>query len=209
MSTDPAPDAPPERPDSHTDRKAPDKSFPVALLLGLLILVVGGIGILAYLAPEGPEERVTLEPGDPLPDFELPSLDGRTVSRADLEELDGPVILNFWATWCKPCLREIPALRRLHQLGAAEVVSIALDDGGEAVVRPFVEEERIEYPVLLAESDLLYQRFDSLSIPYTLVLDDDLRIRSIHRAVVSERTLEKDLADARRPWQADAGGDAG
>lgn len=130
--------------------------------------------------------------GSELPSFELKSLGGKEISSEDLRG-KRPVILNFWATWCGPCRFEMPVLGELHKSGGVQVISIAVDDAGAEVVAPFVQKEGIPYEVLLGDSGTL-QRYGAFSIPYTLVLDGDLKVRSIHRALVSQRQLERDLA---------------
>jgi thiol-disulfide isomerase/thioredoxin len=149
------------------------------------------------LASCAPEPR-RVEIGRRLPPFELPSLQGGTVASDDLAG-DRPVLINFWATWCSPCLREIPALQELHATGGVDVVSINLDtldalDDGE--VREFVQSHGIEYEVLRGEISTLTS-YGSTSIPYTLVLDGDLTVRFIHQVTVSRSTLERDLSAAR------------
>lgn len=130
--------------------------------------------------------------GAELPSFELPLLSGKELSSEDLRGKK-PVVINFWATWCGPCRLEMPALQELHRSGGARVVSIAVDDDGAAVVAPFVQKEGIPYEVLIGDSGTL-QRYGAFSIPFTLVLDGDLKVRSIHRSLVSQRQLERDLA---------------
>ena len=155
-----------------------------ALVVALLVPGFTGCG--------GKKEGGEVEVGLELPAFELQTLAGKSF---DSEELRGnkPVVLNFWATWCGPCRLEMPTLQELHKNGGARVVSIAVDDAGAEVVKPFVLKEGIPYEVLLGDSGTL-QRFGAFSIPYTLVLDGDLKVRSIHRALVSQRQLERDLA---------------
>lgn len=154
-------------------------------------LVVLGCLLMATLAcgPKAPEK---VEIGGHLPAFTLTGLNGQAISS---ESLKGgkPVILNFWATWCGPCRLEMPALQELHRGGGARVLSIAVDDDGAAVVQPFVQKQGLDYPVLIGDSATL-QRYGGFALPYTLILDGDLRVHSIHRAVVSQRTLERDLA---------------
>lgn len=133
--------------------------------------------------------------GAPLPPFELPRLDGGTLASDDLAG-DGPVVVNFWATWCGPCIKEIPALSDLHASGDVRVVSINIDSGDEADVREFVQRHGIEYDVLRSGVSMV-GRYGSSSIPYTLVLDGDLNVRSLHRVAVSASTLERDVQAAR------------
>src|SRR5690242_15141559 len=70
------------------------------------------------------------------PEFSLPALDGGTLKSSSLK--GKVVILNFWATWCHPCLNEIPVLKDLSARSKATVIGIALDQDGAAVVKPFV-----------------------------------------------------------------------
>ncbi len=154
---------------------------PTALMLGLLALALGS----CFPAPRNADVQVGL----PIPEFELTSLDGETVSSHSYAGT--PVVLNFWATWCSPCVREIPTLQKIERDSTARVVSIALDKGGGGEVRPFAERHGIDYPVLLGDSALL-RRYNGRAIPYTLVLDASLRIVRMHRGLVSLRTLERD-----------------
>lgn len=151
------------------------------------------LGLLAGSCWRGPlhdDVRV----GSPIPDFSLPALDGRMVTSDSLS--GSPVVLNFWATWCRPCLKEIPTLNAIAGGSSARVVTIAIDDGGAGVVEPFVAKHGIDYTVLLGDKEL-FQRFNGWAIPYTLVLDSSLRIVSLHRGYVSLRSLERDLRRAR------------
>ena len=131
--------------------------------------------------------------GGPIPEFRLPALDGQMVSSDSY--LGSPVVLNFWATWCRPCLKEIPTLNALARGSSARVVTIAIDEGGASVVEPFVERHGIDYTVLLGDKEV-FQRFNGWAIPYTLVLDASLRVVSFHRGYVSLRSLERDLRRA-------------
>jgi len=95
-----------------------------------------------------PEPRTIPET---LPDFALPGLDGRSHG---LSEWKGrPLLINFWATWCEPCRREIPLLERIHgetNSNGLEIVGIALDQAGS--VRQFATQFRMNYPVLVGEN---------------------------------------------------------
>ena len=163
------------------------RRFPRPSLLTVCVLAAA---VLACSGPRHPDVRVGLE----IPEFTLPSLDGGEVSSHGLRGT--PVVLNFWATWCGPCRQEIPVLRAVERGAGARVVSIALDDEGEELVRPFAARYGIDYEVLLGDM-ALFQRFNGYAIPYTLVLDSSLRIVRMHRGLISLRTLERDLRRAR------------
>ncbi len=131
--------------------------------------------------------------GKAIPAFELPALGGDQVSSRSY--LGKPVVLNFWATWCDPCVKEIPTRKAIHRDFPANVVTIAIDEGGESIVRPFVEKHGIDYPVLIGDTEL-FRRYNGSAVPYTLVLDATHKIVSMHRGFVSMRTIERDLRRA-------------
>ncbi|MCC6708849.1 MAG: TlpA family protein disulfide reductase [Gammaproteobacteria bacterium] len=113
------------------------------------------------------------------------------------------VVLNFWATWCPPCLKEIPAFVELQQrLGGQglQFVGIALDE--VAAVEPFLKEHTINYPVLLGDQDVA--RFMTElgnqigALPFTVVVGRDGKVLSMHQgewhAEDAAKTLEGYLA---------------
>lgn len=130
--------------------------------------------------------------GAPAPSFELTRVGGGRVSLADLA--GEPRVLVFWATWCQPCLAEIPALESIEAEHPGRIVSIALDEGGAADVARFLENRPIPYRVLIGDADL-FARYDGLAIPHTVVLDRDLKVVAVHRGIVDRDVLESSLAD--------------
>jgi len=114
------------------------------------------------------------------PDFHLGSSTGAFVTPADFP---GKILLiNFWATWCAPCRREMPMLMELQaEYGAAglQVVGIALDDVQSA--RDFVEKLGISYPILVGATDVMetnraYGNVEGL-LPFSVLIDKDGIIR--------------------------------
>ncbi len=160
-------------------------------LLRNVALIFLAAALLASCQPKPRHADVGV--GKPLPAFELPALDGGDVSSESY--LGKPLVLNFWATWCGPCIKEIPTLKALHRDSNANVVTVAIDEEGESLVRPFVEKHGIDYPVLIADPAFLH-RYNGSGIPYTLILDADLNIVKMHRGYVSLRSLERDLRRA-------------
>jgi len=114
-------------------------------------------------------------------DFALKDMDGRIMKLSDLR--GHPVIVDFWATWCAPCRKQIPELKaiyRRYQSRGLKVVGVACDavmgDGIEAI-SPFVKEMRIPYPILLADQALV-DKLDLDYIPITYFVGRDGRVRS-------------------------------
>lgn len=151
-------------------------------LCGLLLAAMAGC------SEESSPENVVV--GNLAPDFALTSLDGTKLESNSLK--GNVVVLNFWATWCQPCMGEIPELKEFAASAKAKVVAIALDEGGLKAVKPFVENHGINYTVLLGDQDI-FQRFNGLGIPYTLVLDRSQRIVKIYRGPATKASLEEDV----------------
>jgi thiol-disulfide isomerase/thioredoxin len=150
----------------------------------LAVVVLEGCGSAQAVKPED------VIVGNTIPDFSVSSLDGKTINK---ESLRGQVVvLNFWASWCNPCMAEIPELKELAASSNAKVVGIALDENGLATVKPFVEAHQINYTVALGSQEL-FQEFNGVGIPYTLVLDPSQQIVKIYRGPTNRESLEADL----------------
>jgi thiol-disulfide isomerase/thioredoxin len=128
---------------------------------------------------DGTDESVTVqllrEPLDVEP-FTLTDLSGRQLSSADWK---GKVVLvNFWATWCPPCLAEIPDLIALQNKYRDQlvVVGISEDEISQDLVKQFADERKINYPIAMT-TPALQERFTGIvALPTTFVLDRDGRI---------------------------------
>ena len=168
---------------------------------GRFLLVLAGalLGVSALHAEEvEPVELVELV-DRPAPEFSLETLDGHELTREDLT--GQVVVLNFWATWCKPCRQEIPeliALREsLHDRGL-EIVGVNVGDGQKAASR-FVRREGIPYPVAL--DDGLSDRLDVMIYPTSVLLDRTGRIRYVatgypHEGPTLSKVVETLLEEA-------------
>lgn len=114
-----------------------------------------------------------MNPGDNAPSFELPDLKGNP---RKLSEFRGSVVLlNFWASWCGPCVEELPALEQLYQKLKAkgfEIVAVGIDDD-IAELEEFKRRFSLSFPVLADKSGILKNKYRVTGVPESFVLDRD------------------------------------
>jgi len=123
-------------------------------------------------------------------DFTLTDLDG-TPHR--LKDLHGKVVLvNFWATWCSPCRKEMPDLEELsHRFKDQGFVILSISDEDAGKVKPFIADQHFSYPVLLDPGGKVAERFHVHGIPKTFVYDRDGKLVS---QSIDMRTRQQFLA---------------
>lgn len=126
------------------------------------------------------------------PDFTLPKLGG---GKFTLSTLKGKVIiLNFWATRCPPCRKEIPDFIRLYKKykdEGLEIVGACLED--ESAVRPFAEETGINYTLVFAEQEIAREYGGIRYIPTTFIVDGNGDIAKKHVGWASRETFEEEI----------------
>jgi cytochrome c biogenesis protein CcmG/thiol:disulfide interchange protein DsbE len=125
------------------------------------------------------------------PQLELTSLDGTQVSLAGLR---GRVVLvNLWATWCPPCLQEMPTLNAFYEkYKDQEFVLIGVNqEESREIVAPFVEDFGLSFPIWLDEGPLAQQAFKTVNLPSSYVIDREGRIRLMWIGGISKKNLEQ------------------
>jgi peroxiredoxin len=124
------------------------------------------------------EAMAKLEAGDHKrseANFTLTDLSGKTWTLRDLR--GKVVLLNFWATWCPPCRKEMPDLETLYQRFAPQgLVILGISDEDAGKVKPFIEQQRISYPVLLDPGRKVNEQFQIDGIPKTFIYDREGKI---------------------------------
>ena len=130
----------------------------------------------------------------PAPDFTLENLEGTAVSLSDFR--GKVVLLDFWATWCPPCRKEIPHLKELHTEYGDDglvILGIALDVKGRRVVAPFVEEHQLPYPIVLGGQEVSRAYGGVRNIPTAFLIDRDGLIRRRYVGYQDKDVFERDL----------------
>jgi peroxiredoxin len=116
--------------------------------------------------------RLTRLPGtEPAAAFSVAAPDGTSLALGDFK--GKVVLLNFWATWCEPCLEEMPALERLARTYRARglvVVALSVDREGASVVRLYLERHRLTFPVGLDPQQAVARLYRVWALPSTLIL---------------------------------------
>ncbi|MES9738997.1 redoxin domain-containing protein [Peribacillus frigoritolerans] len=129
-----------------------------------------------------------LKIGAKAPNFSLKTLDGKQVELSDYE--GKKVMLNFWATWCPPCKKEMPDMERYTQQAGDDVVVLAVNIDPENDVQAFVEDNGITFTIPLdsqSAKNPVNERYKILSIPTTYFIDKKGIIRN---KVISAMTLK-------------------
>jgi len=136
------------------------------------------------------EEQTVLKPGTEAPTFSLPSMSGKrvalrtwsgdTLNKPHINQVPHTVIISFWATYCKPCQKEIPelmAFMKKHEKEPVKTFCISIDKEGAAIVKPFIKEKKYTLPVLLDPYQRTAQRYGVKSVPALFVIDPAGTIR--------------------------------
>jgi len=153
------------------------------LVLGLLVT-----GCASESEPS--EARV----GGVAPDFQLDTLDGQTITLSDLR--GKPVLINFWASWCGPCVSEMPYLQEIYKEWSGRGIELLAINIGEdsSTVKGFMQKHNLSLPVLLDTQKAVARRYNIAGIPTTFFLDKDGIIQEkIIGAFPNKEAIEKRL----------------
>ncbi len=138
--------------------------------------------LLAALLVIAPSGARALEAGDRAPDFSAPALDGKGM--VSLSQYRGKVVyLDFWASWCAPCLKAIPEIEAMRKELASQgfaVVAVNLDQTPKKALR-FLEKNPIGYPSASDPKGRLPKQFGVDTMPTSYLIDGEGVIRHVHR----------------------------
>ena len=151
-------------------------------LLGLLIIVALTLLILRVQrpSPENPQPKANQfksQEGYMAPRFSLRNLKGNMEGLDD--HLGKVIVVNFWATWCVPCIKEMPSFESLYRRYRSQgltLLAVSLDKGDSTKVQEFADKHKLSFPILLDTKGVAEKLYPSFSIPFTYVIDKQGRV---------------------------------
>lgn len=139
-----------------------------SIVLGVIVIALGGAFYTYFTSDDS-----IVKAGEPAPDFSLKNLEGQEVRLSDLKGKG--VVINFWATWCAPCKREMPLMESGYQKvreQGIEILAVNIAESDLAVSR-FTERLGLTFPILLDKDRTVTRRYAVGRIPSTFFVDQD------------------------------------
>jgi len=144
----------------------------------LLILIVIMFGVFVLLQCKDSifnlPKQTRVVAGLPAPNFSFPGLDGKMVSLADYK--GKVVLLNIWATWCPPCVEEMPSMEKLYKELKGEnfeILAVSIDASGAKDVAPFMQKYKLSFPALLNPKGTIKGLYGAVGIPESFIINKE------------------------------------
>jgi peroxiredoxin len=141
----------------------------------LIFLAVAGLLVLFSLKENNSYLNYSpLKTGLPAPNFTFPGLDGKMVSLSDYR--GNVVLVNIWATWCPPCVDEMPSMERLYRELKGEnfeILAVSIDSLGTKAVVPFMKKYKLTFPPLMDPDGTIQTLYQTTGIPESFIVDQE------------------------------------
>jgi thiol-disulfide isomerase/thioredoxin len=165
------------------------KTFTLLLVLGLIGCTINQPGAAATGPSPSGEKSMA-------PDFELENVAGGTLTSKGLK---GKItVVDFWATWCNPCISEIPnynALRQSYSDKGVEILGVTVESGPLKDIKPKVEALKMKYPVVVGTDKIIDGFGGLIGFPTTFIVDKNWRVYKRYLGMTRNKKemIEKDL----------------
>lgn len=174
---------------SQTESKGWRLSSVVTLLLGLF--AIGAI-VWIIVSPgqdEASPQKARLAIGEEAPDFEVTNTHGNKVALSDYK--GKVVVLNFWASWCEPCVKEMPLINEVYQSNRSDVAALFVNAGeSKGTVNEFLTAHQFEFPVMIDVTGKVSGLYGIVGLPVTFIMDKN---GNLHQSIVGEITSREQL----------------
>jgi len=144
----------------------------------LLILIVIMFGVFVLLQCKDSifnlPKQTRVVAGLPAPNFSFPGLDAKMVSLANYK--GKVVLLNIWATWCPPCVEEMPSMEKLYKELKGEnfeILAVSIDASGAKDVAPFMQKYKLSFPALLNPKGTIKALYGAVGIPESFIINKE------------------------------------
>jgi peroxiredoxin len=155
------------------NRKEKDFNYPMAVFIFVAVTVL--VIILSLKLNDSAfkfSNQAAIKNNLPAPDFTFPGLDGKKVS---LSNYKGKVVLvNIWATWCPPCVDEMPSMEKLYRKFKGqnfEILAVSIDEPGLKAVAPFMKKSNLTFPALIDSEGAIKTVYGITGIPESFIID--------------------------------------
>jgi thiol-disulfide isomerase/thioredoxin len=144
-------------------------------------------------SPDPDPEEPEVSPATPLPPVTLPCLGGGRDVRFD--QLDGPLVLNFWASYCEPCRKELPVLQQVHELGADQltVLGVDYDDEKPYAALTLAALSGVTYASVADLNAVTATELQVIGLPQTVFVDGTGAVVATHRGEITSYDQAADL----------------
>ena len=174
------------------------KGFLIGLLLCCALVFAGCGGAETAARSDGNtvEQQLSLKAGMTAPDLALTSFGGQAVQLATLYQ-DKPVYLNFWASWCPPCVRELPDIERAYETYGKDVhfAAVAIDAKSDDAAA-FLERKNFTMPAYYAAGEQVNRDYHVDAVPLSLLIATGGRIVAVRIGAMTGKELAEFLAPA-------------